>query len=100
MNMTAVLTGVIREGRVELDAPAPLPNGTRVRIEPECTDEEDSDHHPWPTTPEGIEIMLRELDAIEPAVLTPQEQIEIAEFRAACKAKDVEKVRKQMGLSP
>jgi hypothetical protein len=95
----SVLTGVIRDGRVELDTPAPLPNGTRVRVEPETADADDYEHEPWPTTPEGIEVMLRELDAIEPAILTPQEQADIAAFRAASKAKDIAKVRKQMGLS-
>ena len=96
----SVLTGVIRDGRVELDVPAPLPNGTRVRVEPETADSDDFEQQPWPTTPEGIEAMLRELDAIEPAVLTAEEQADIAKSRAACKAKDMEKVRRQMGLSP
>jgi hypothetical protein len=98
--MTTALTGVIRDGRVELDAPARLPNGTRVRVEPDASQSEEYEQEPWPTTPEGIEAMLQELDAIEPAILTPKEQAEIAEFRAACRAKSVEKVRKQMGLSP
>jgi hypothetical protein len=95
----SILTGVIRDGRVELDAPAPLPDGTRVRVQPDLADMDDCDQEPWPTTPDGIEAMLRELDTIEPAILTPQEEAEIATFRAACKARDIEKVRKQMGLT-
>jgi hypothetical protein len=93
-----VVTGIVRDGHVELDSPTAFPNGTRVRVQLDHDELEDEEQHPWPTTMEGIEAMLRELDAIEPAILTPEEQADIARFRAASKAKDVEKVRKQMGL--
>jgi len=47
---------------------------------------------------EGIEAMIRELEAIEPAVLTPEEEAQIAANRRAMKEMDIEKMRKRMGL--
>ena len=42
MPMTATaLTGTIVDGQVELDAPADLPDGTRVRFVPDPSDEDD-----------------------------------------------------------
>jgi hypothetical protein len=92
------ITGIVLNGRVELDAPSAFPNGTRVRVRPDVEQEEDDEQHEWPTTPEGIEAMIRELEAIEPAILTPEEEAQIAASRKAMKAKDIESMRRQMGL--
>jgi len=49
--MTATaLTGTIVDGRVELDAPADLPDGTRVRVSVPRVGEEDDDLGPPPDT--------------------------------------------------
>ena len=96
----SILTGVIHEGRVELDAPAPLPNGTRVHVKPDPSEADDWDQEPWPTTPDGIEAMLRELAAIEPAVLTPEEEADFAAWRRAMKDRDIEKMRLRTGSNP
>jgi len=96
--MTTALTGIIRDGRVELDLPGALPNGTRVRIQPELEDNDCDEQHPWPTTMEGIEAMIEELRAIEPAVPTPNEEATIIANRKAMKAKSIEAMHKRMGL--
>lgn len=94
------ITGIIRGGHVELDGPAPFPDGTRVRIQPAAGESEDAEAHEWPTTQEGIEAMIRELQAIEPAVLTAEEEAEITAWRRAMKEKDIESMRKRMGPNP
>jgi hypothetical protein len=95
-----VITGIVRGGHVELDCPAPFPDGTRVRIQPADETFEDDEQHDWPTTPEGIEAMIRELQAIEPAVLTAEEEAAIAARRQAMKQRDIELMRQRMGLDP
>jgi hypothetical protein len=95
------ITATVQGGRFVPDAPVGLPDGTRVTLDLVSTNGEGAAaSRPWPTTPEGIEELIRELEAIEPAILTPQEEGELAEFRAAVKRKDIESVRKQMGLTP
>jgi hypothetical protein len=93
------ITGVMKEGRVELDRPASLPDGTRVRVEP---DEEPGfrDDDDWPTTPEGIEALIREMEAAEPVVLTAEDEERIVQARAAVRTVTLSAVRKQMGLDP
>ncbi|HJZ93830.1 MAG TPA: hypothetical protein VKE40_23355 [Gemmataceae bacterium] len=93
-----VVTGIVRDGHVELDTPTAFPNGTRVRVQPDHDDVEDDEQHPWPTTMEGIEAMIRELEVIEPAILTAEEEAQIAANRKAMKAKGIESMRKRMGL--
>jgi len=46
-----MLTGVIRGGRVELDIPADLPDGTRVRFVPLADDDDDDIGPPPPDEP-------------------------------------------------
>ncbi len=87
------LQGTIRNGQVALDAPARLPEGTRVKVVPvEATRptlgmrEED-----WPTTPEGIAALLARMDQVEPGWLSPEDD---AAWRAALRAeKEIEKAR-------
>jgi hypothetical protein len=64
--MTA-MHGTIQNGQIMLDAPAELPEGTRVEVLPiEAARptlgmrEED-----WPTTPEGIAALLARMDQVE-----------------------------------
>jgi hypothetical protein len=87
-----VVKAVVREGRIELQAPDDWPEGTEVRIEPVSTScsiglrDED-----WPTTPEGIARHLALMDQLEPLEMTPEEE---AEWEAARQIrKDFEKAR-------
>jgi hypothetical protein len=93
-------SATVEGGRFVPDAPVGLPDGTRVTLD--LVSANGAGHHEsrtWPTTPEGIEELIRELEAIEPAVLTPKEEEELARFRAALKLKDIESVKKRMGLT-
>ncbi len=67
------LQGTIKNGHIILDAPAALPEGTRVEVLPIeggrptlGMREED-----WPTTPEGIAALVARMDQVEPGWLSP-----------------------------
>jgi hypothetical protein len=69
------LQGTIRNGQIVLDAPAALPEGTRVEVLPVegarptlGMREED-----WPTTAEGIAALLARMDQLEPGWLSPED---------------------------
>ena len=87
------LQGTIKNGQIILDAPAPLPEGTRVEVLPIegarpslGMREED-----WPTTPEGIAALLARMDQVEPGWLLPEDD---AAWRAAIRAeKEFDKAR-------
>jgi hypothetical protein len=91
------MLGVIRGGRVELDALPTLPDGTRVRVEP-AVDEGFLREEDWPTTPEGIEELIRRMENLEPLVFTPDEERQIANARADVREASKAAVRKQMGF--
>ncbi len=88
--MTA-LQGTIKNGQIILDAPAALPEGTRVEVRPIegawpmlGMREED-----WPTTDEGIAALLARMEQVEPGWLSPEDD---AAWRRALRAqKEFEK---------
>jgi|SRR5918995_6196344 hypothetical protein len=94
------LTGVIRDGRVELDDPGALPDGTRVRVEPAGPPDGFIPEDEWPTTPDGIEAHVRRMESFEPVVLTPEDEARIAVARAAVRDFTLAAVRTQMGIGP
>jgi hypothetical protein len=96
----ATMLGVIRGGRVEFDTPTRLPDGTRVRVEPAEEDKGFIREEDWPTTREGIEELIRRMESIEPIILTPEEEKQIAAARTAVREASTAAVRKQMGLEP
>jgi hypothetical protein len=80
-----VLQGIIRNGQIVLDAPAGLPEGTRVEVVPIegakpslGMREED-----WPTTAEGIAVLLARMDQLDPGWLSPEDD---AAWRANLRA--------------
>ena len=81
--MNAILS-VVKNGRVEVDAPPDWPEGTPVRVElglnGKATDEE------RPETPEEIEEWIRRFREIEPIEMTPEEE---ASWEADRKAQKV-----------
>jgi hypothetical protein len=87
------LQGIIRNGQIVLDTPAELPEGTRVEVLPIegakpalGMREED-----WPTTPEGIAVLLARMDQVEPGWLSPEDD---AAWRASLRAqKESEKAQ-------
>jgi len=84
------LTGTIVNGRVELDAPAGLPDGTRVRFVLETADDED-DGPPPDTHDRATELaILRESHADALAGSTrPFEEV-MAEIKAKYNLPDVD----------
>src|SRR5437899_2884379 len=94
------ILGVIRGGRVEFDTPTRLPDGTRVRVEPADEEEGFIREEDWPTTPEGIEELIRRMENIEPIILTPEDEARIAAARAAVREVTLAAVRQQMGIGP
>src|SRR5262245_12948530 len=81
--MNAV-TGTYQNGQIVLDAPADWPDGCRVLVEPGPAEETlGIREEDWPDTPEGIAEWLKWYDALEPLLMTPEEE---AEWEAARKA--------------
>jgi hypothetical protein len=67
------MKGVIRNGRVELDQPINLPDGTELLISVANGKTED-DEEGWDTSPEGIANWLKWYDTLLPLKITPEEQ--------------------------
>ncbi len=70
--MTALM-GIVRGGRVELDSPTELPDGTRVRVEPSDEDDGFLTDDTWPTTQEEIEALASRMENFDPVVLTAED---------------------------
>ena len=66
------IPGVVKNGRIELDAPPDWPDGTPVRVELGLNGREYDDENP--ETPEEIEAWLRWYHNLEPIVMTPAEE--------------------------
>ena len=91
------IQGTYHEGHVELDSPVNWPEGARVAVIPTASEIVLTDHD-WPQTPNDLKELLACIDALEPLVLTPQDESEIASAREASRQKSSDAVRKQMGL--
>lgn len=87
-----MLKAIVKDGKIELDAPGDWPEGTKVRIEPISPSMSigirDED---WPDTPEGIARLLASMDRIGSLDMTAQEEAGWAAARMA--RKDYEKAR-------
>lgn len=87
----------VRDGHWVSVEPAGVPEGTVARFPVEDPRfsigmaEED-----WPQTPEEIAEWIRELDAIPPLVLTPEEEADLLLWRQKSKEFNLEAVRRQM----
>lgn len=71
----SIVIGTVRNGRVLCDEAVEWPDGTRLKIEPlpstEVVGLRDED---WPCDPPGIQAMLARMDAIQPLVMTPEDE--------------------------
>jgi hypothetical protein len=101
-----------RQGQVLLDQPVDWPEGTRIEVcptaQPRSAQDEiealsrafnDPDRYGlddslWPTTREGIEFLLAQMDATEPLDLTPEEQRLIDEAFESNKREQKELMKK------
>src|SRR5438270_495551 len=77
--------GTIKNGQVVLDAPCALPEGTRVEIVPieSARPTYGMREEDWPTTPEGIAVLLARMAQVEPGWLSPEDH---AAWRAELRA--------------
>jgi hypothetical protein len=85
----SVLKAIVKNGKIEMEAPVDWPEGTEVRIEPipASSSNENGDED----TPELIARDLALMDQIEPLEMTDEEQ---AEWNAARESqRDWEKAR-------
>ncbi len=70
--MNAILS-VVKNGRIEVDAPPDWPDGAAVRVELGVNGQANYDDE-RPETPEEIEAWIRWFHSLEPIVMTPEEE--------------------------
>jgi len=84
------IDGTVKNGQVVLDEPAPLPDGTRVRVIPTAGINANVDDD-GPATPDAITARLALMDQFKPGWLSPEDD---AAWRAALREqKEYEKAR-------
>lgn len=66
------ILATFRDGQVVFDEEVDWPEGTRVTVSP-CADDIGMDESEWPTTPEGIQVLLKSMNEALPLDLTPEE---------------------------
>jgi hypothetical protein len=80
--MSAILIkGVIRNGKVEVDDPIDLPEGTQVIVTAAAGEPDDS----GPMTSDEIARVLAAMEKVEPFDMTPQEEAAIKAWRKEIK---------------
>lgn len=92
-----VIKSFVKNGRIELAAPADWPEGCKVLIKPEpdspivmMTEEEQGDD------PESVARWLAAFDALPPLQMTSQEEADWQAWRQKVKDYTIEAVRRQM----
>ena len=69
------IKAIIRNGRIEVDEPIDLPDGTELTIPlPDPSAESGRRAADWDETPEAIDAWIRWYDALEPLEFTPAER--------------------------
>ena len=76
----SIVRGRIKNGMLEFDGPLPVEWPDGAAVETRLTSEESNlgwgmREEDWPTTPEGIATLLKEMEALEPLSMS-QEEIE------------------------
>jgi hypothetical protein len=66
------IKGIVRGGRIELDKPLDLPDGTELLIPLPNGAPDDDDG--WDNSPEGIAAWLKWYDSLEPLIFTAEER--------------------------
>lgn len=91
------ISGTYRNGRIDLDGQVDWPDGSRVMVIPGmgATGLREAG---WIDTAENRALLLAGLDAIEPFLVTPEDEAEIAGARQAVRQASIRRVREQMGL--
>jgi hypothetical protein len=71
---TNVIRAVVRNGRVELEEPIQLPDGTEVLIALPNVSPEPTDTADWSSAPQAVAAWLQWYDSLEPLLFTPEEE--------------------------
>ena len=69
-----LMKGVIRKGRVEVEEPINLPDGSEVIVQVLNGDADADLEEGWDNSPQGIAAWLQWCDALQPLKITPQEE--------------------------
>jgi hypothetical protein len=73
-----VIKGIVRDGRIDVETPINLPDGTELLIPlPEASGSEPG----WDNSPEGIAAWLAWFDALPTLTITPDEEADTASWR-------------------
>jgi hypothetical protein len=93
-----VVKGVVRNGRVEIAAPADWPEGCAVVIEPlpGVREKIGIDESEWRDDPASVADWEAWLKTIEPLEFTPEEEAANARFNEEMRRYNLDAVRRQM----
>jgi hypothetical protein len=79
---TNLIRGVVRNGRIEVDTPINLPDGTELLIPlPEATSPTPTAEPGSDNTPEGIAVWLGWFDSLPTLKISPEEEADTAAWR-------------------
>jgi hypothetical protein len=79
---TILVRGVVRGGRIEVDTPINLPDGTELLIPlPEGTGPPTAAEGAWDNSPEGVAAWLAWFDSLPTLTVTPEEEADTAAWR-------------------
>jgi hypothetical protein len=83
-------------GRIVPDDPVDLPEGCRLRVEPELAESEaiGISEEEWDNSPEAISEWLEWYKSLEPLVFTPEEEADLAQWRQKVKEYTIAKMDK------
>lgn len=71
----ATIQAIVRHGKIEVDKPVPLPDGTELTIPiPDLTHSIGLREEEWSDTPEAIDDWIRWYDSLEPLEFTAEER--------------------------
>ena len=77
-----LVRGVIHNGRIEVETPINLPDGTEVLIPlPDGGGSMPESELGWDNSPEGIDAWLAWLDSLPPLTITAEEEADTAAWR-------------------
>jgi len=69
-----VAKGKIHDGKIEIDDPIDLPNGSEVTVHVATRNDEDELEDGWDNSPEGIAAWFHWYDSLQPLIFTEQER--------------------------
>lgn len=79
---TNLIRGVVRNGRIEVETPINLPDGTELLIPvPEGAGPASVAEPQWDNSPEGIAAWLAWFDSLPTLKITPEEEADTAAWR-------------------